>query len=141
MTLAGALRFDERGANTCGRGHTGGVIPKSGPQCKRLLTFWHREMSDPGARPERRHIKSRLIGIRALEAVTRERAINQFRIDLAEAGKIEPRSRQTSGANIGEEDVSICGELPQNLLAFFRTRIEHHGFFATIVEVEHWIVG
>ena len=86
------------------------------------------------------NVESWTVGIRAFEAVAGKRAVDEFRVEAAQALMVHAGPGKAAGADIGEEHVSFGRELADDFLAFWRGCVDDDGFLAAIVEVKDRIV-
>ena len=82
-TLAGAPAFEERRQDARHGRHARHVIAEPRAHRNRFGVFWHQIPGDTGARPERADVVARTVGIGAVEAVTRDGRVDEFRMARA----------------------------------------------------------
>ena len=100
------------------------MIAKSGAQGEWILAFRDGQTGHPCPAPEAGNVEAGPVCIRPFEAVACEGAIDEFRVEAAEAVMIHARALQAAGPDIGEKDVSFSGQFADNFLPFRRGRID-----------------
>ncbi len=111
LTLAGALALIERRADRPGGGQPRVVIPHPAALEGRGLAREHQRPRDARPGPEGRHVVGRPVGVGSLEAVARDRRIDEPGIAPAQGFRVQAQPRQGSGTHVAHEDVRAVDQL------------------------------
>ena len=134
-SLAGALATIERRDDRRIEADRGGIVAAPGHRPGRRCAGIARHRQQAAARPVRRDVEARELGVRPLLAEARDIRIDQARIPLHDVVIFELQSLARGMRGVDDEHVGPFDELLEHLLGARRFQIERHAALVAVGEV------